>query len=596
MRRLFCCKGPRWGFSLAGLAAAALALGAYPLGLDNNPVMGPRRVTLLLAGIGTLLLVHRRRLSSWLQRDRPEPLDVGRAPQDRGRAEPRDAHLGGPPIAVRWASLCLISAATLVVYGWLVTAGKPTDLPETTFYYDMLADAFASGQMHLRVTPDPRLAESPNPYDPSQRSEIPICRAREISGCFLNDASYYQGKYYLYWGPTPALVMTLLKIWGLGTIGDDTIALIGAIGLFFSLACCIAGLWRSFFRQLPWWLLMPPLVLAGLAYPLPWVLDAPHVYEAAILWGSALLTAGLAVAIPVLVSGSPRSGRLASAGLFWGLALGSRITLALPIAVLATALGWRIVRLRSGRRGWKTPVLALVAMGLPIAASVALTGAYNYARFSDPVEWGHRYQLQAGALPLQSSGFHEAFKWKFLPANAYNYMLAPFSVTQEFPFLEPRLPSATVSFGRIGPVRLRDSALPSHYPMSGLLVSTPFSFFTLYLIWWLVCSQANCAGNAPAAISVLTFERPGFRALVLALFLAGSLGVLPILTYYVAAARYLLDVMPFATILASLGSWAAYAHHARTSLARRVLGPTIVVTAGASAVVSVLLALNNWSR
>src|SRR3984893_16414151 len=94
-------------------------------------------------------------------------------------------------------SLCAI----ILIYIWVVTAGTITSWPVyTTNYYDMLADAFLHGQTHLLVEPDPRLLELPDPYDP-----IANMRYR------LHDLSLYQGKYYLYWGPVPGLLLAPVK-------------------------------------------------------------------------------------------------------------------------------------------------------------------------------------------------------------------------------------------------------------------------------------------------------------------------------------------------------------------------------------------------
>ncbi|MDE3061395.1 MAG: hypothetical protein KGJ06_10330, partial [Pseudomonadota bacterium] len=63
--------------------------------------------------------------------------------------------------------------------------------------YQMLGQAFLAGHTHLGTVPDPRLLALPNPYNPAGRDGIRL----------LWDASLYQGKYYLYFGPVPALLL-----------------------------------------------------------------------------------------------------------------------------------------------------------------------------------------------------------------------------------------------------------------------------------------------------------------------------------------------------------------------------------------------------
>ena len=423
MRRLFCCFLPRWGLTLAGLAAATLAIGAWQLGLDNNPTMGPGRILLLLWGIAALLLVHHRRVAILLRggAQQPDPQLTTAFPDDQTRAKPRGNDIDRPR-RQPWLALSLILPPIFLLYVWLVTAGgwtKPAT--ETTFYYDMLADALASGRRFLNQTPDPRLAELPNPYDPEA---IPRCKTGQSSDCYLMDASYFDGKYYLYWGPAPALMLAVLKIGGFGRLGDNAMALIAATALFLITALCLVDLWRRYFSELPRWLLAPPLILAGLAYPLPWVLDEPFIYEAAILLGAAFLTAGLAMAMPVLASGDQDPGRLALVGVLWSLSLGTRAVLGVPIVALVGAIAWRLLRLRSSGSRPKSLARPLAALALPLVATASLIAVYNFVRFSNPLEFGWRYQL--GAPAGQSAGMQAAFDWGHLPRNAYNYLFTRF--------------------------------------------------------------------------------------------------------------------------------------------------------------------------
>jgi hypothetical protein len=153
LRRFICCSLPRWILTLGGLALAAVAVAAYPLGLDNNPEMGPRRIAHLALGIGIALLAQAGAILKKLG----IPTAARQAPE---AVEERLAtEVPGPPrlMGLRlWLPVALISLAILAFYAWLVTGGNPTHLPVTTLYYDMLAEAFVSGQTHLKVVPDPR--------------------------------------------------------------------------------------------------------------------------------------------------------------------------------------------------------------------------------------------------------------------------------------------------------------------------------------------------------------------------------------------------------------------------------------------------------
>lgn len=575
-----------------GVLTSLVAVFAYELGLDNNPVMGPRRALLLLFGLAILLAVHHGRVFALVRgggprrnsRLDPEPIPQHKGPTQRGQIEV--PHL---PRSM-WPALSLILAAIFSLYLWLVTAGQWTKpLPQTTFFYDMLADAFVSGQTFLKQAPDPRLAELTNPYDPAERAEIPRCTRAVISGCYLFDASYFDGKYYLYWGPAPAALLAVLKLGGVGEVGDATIALIAAGALFTLLTLCLGQLWKRYFSQLPGWILAPPLILAGLAYPLPWVLDAPHIYEAAILLAAAFLVAGFSLAIPVLTSDHHTPGRLAFAALFWSLSFGSRVVLAFPVAILVGAVTWRLVRPCSAaprpRQMWKS----LLALAIPLALSTTLIGMYNFARFSNPLETGWRFQLGGGGA--QAAGLQAVFKLGNIPANTYNYLFAGVSFSEAFPFIEPVPATLTV-----GPIQIpHPGPLHGEY-VTGLFVTTPFVLFACYFSWWSACSSGGLPETHGRALPSAATDPPVLQNLTLPLVLASIAAFLPILSVHFVTGRYLLDASPLLTILSSLGAWTAYRSGSRTSATQLFVGSAIVATVAVSGVVSVLLALNNLSR
>jgi hypothetical protein len=562
------CSLPRWAFTLGGLALAVVAVAAYPLGLDSDPAMGVRRLALLALGIGVVLLAQagaiRTRLGIRAAQD--EPLD----------STPRPMGLG------HWLPLSLVAFAILAFYAWLVTSGDPAHPPSTTLYYDMLAEAFAAGQTHLTAVPDPRLAALDNPYDPAENSRLPRCREGQTSGCLLFDATYYDGKYYLYWGPAPAALLAPLKLVGVGAVSDAALSFLGAASLFLLTASFLVQAWRRFFAALPPWLMAPPLILAGLAYPLPWVLDGPRIYEAAILWGAAFLMAGLVAAFPVLVGEPARPGRLALAGALWGLAFASRAVLLLPIAAFTIILIWRIARssvpASAGRMA--------AALVIPLVAAAALIAWYNFDRFSNPLEFGYRFSL--GPPAGQAEGSLSAFRAASVPVNLYNYALAPAEFIGEPPYLRPLLAARS-----IGALALPRPELFSGELVTGLLFTTPFLLFAGVLLWWPGCgSPSSRAGVSaePAARKAMWLRR-----MAALLGIAVVAGLVPLLSIYVVTARYLLDVSPLLLLMAGMGAWLAFEQRP-TRRNRAWIAAATTIAAAFSALVSILLTFNNWLR
>ena len=86
---------------------------------------------------------------------------------------------------------------------------------QETFFTDQLATAFLRGQTSLSVTPAPLLALAPDPFDP------------KLKPLWYWDAALYQGRYYLYWGPAPALFSGCLQ--GAGRRRGDSRSSSGAL-------------------------------------------------------------------------------------------------------------------------------------------------------------------------------------------------------------------------------------------------------------------------------------------------------------------------------------------------------------------------------
>mgnify|MGYP003341686041 CR=1 FL=1 len=62
--------------------------------------------------------------------------------------------------------------------------------------YGLLARGFLRGQLDLDLVPDPALTAAANPYDPALRPKV----------WYPHDASLFNGKFYAYFGPAPAVL------------------------------------------------------------------------------------------------------------------------------------------------------------------------------------------------------------------------------------------------------------------------------------------------------------------------------------------------------------------------------------------------------
>src|SRR5512140_1541003 len=180
---------------LGGASLSAAAVFALQLGLDHNAAWGTGRVVLLLGGVlllGMAVVVQYRESLARLA-----PVDTVSAWRENGAV----MFLLDHRIEI-FATLCVLLC--LVAYAFFLPAGKWTNAPETTRYYDDLGAAFRAGRLDLNIQPSAGLKTLANPYDPSVRNADPALRA------FVDtvwDLTYHQGRFYVYWGPAPGLLL-----------------------------------------------------------------------------------------------------------------------------------------------------------------------------------------------------------------------------------------------------------------------------------------------------------------------------------------------------------------------------------------------------
>jgi hypothetical protein len=440
--------------------------------------------------------------------------------------------------------------AVAVFYLWTASEGRPFPLgsPQDG-HYNLMARALQKGRLSLDVPPRPELLELVDPYDPAKNAPYR-----------LHDATLYHGRYYLYYGIAPALVAFLpLRLVGLD-LPEALAAALFAILAFAAGALLLARLARACVpgvRPMP---LAVAIAVLGLANGMPFLLRGPSVYEVAISAGAFFLMASALAFATAADGGRVRYGRLALGGLSAGLAVASRPN-HLFAAPLLLGIGYVAVR------GW--PMNRARALGsslLPLAGCLLAIAAYNAARFSNPFEFGTRYQL---------SGNHpHGLLWldprSILPGLYFDF-LAPPSLRLSFPFvfLERRYPG-TLPPGYFGPELI-----------AGVLFLAPFLLLLLAARPLLRLVRAECGGRGPRVV-----------VLLIAIGLANPL----VTSFLIGAAnqRYLADFVGFLVVPALVLWLVARGRWPRRAGARRLLGAAVGVSFAWAAMASVALSLTGY--
>ncbi len=461
-------------------------------------------------------------------------------------------------VAVVAAFCCLLVAAD---YVWLAHLGSTASFAAHTSYYDQLTSAFLHGHLYFDAEPDPALLALQDPYDPEQRTGV----------SFPLDVSLYRGKYYLYFGPVPSLLLVIVKPFAAAPIEDGQLVLPFSLGLFVFQALLILRLWRRFFSSRSPWLAAAALLFAGLAAPSSYVVGKPDVYSAAIAAGQFFLLAGLYVLVDDL--GSERASRwgFALAGLLWAAALGCRITLILPVGLMTIVI--LIAELSKSRELTRssTAIPAIGALLLVMGAGVGGLAWYDWARFGSPTETGITYQLAGPNLEANRAYF---FSPSYVPQNLYNYLINPPTWTGGFPFLH----SATGQSKTI----IRRLALPDFYHASritGVLYTSPL--LLLGLVPGIEALRRRARDVPPVAL----------RWTLLVLYTCFGSGLVFFLVFFWAAERYLVDFLPCLVLLSAIGSWQVEQDLESKPLSRRLYLLAMIALTVISSAVSNLLVL-----
>jgi hypothetical protein len=445
---------------------------------------------------------------------------------------------------VNAAALVLVLAGQI----WIVSAGRWTDWPAYTSYYSDLADAFLHGQTSLLITPAPEILTAANPFYP-----------KIADNYGLHDAVYFQGKYYLYWGPVPALLeAAAARIAGVDhpDFGDQYLAWIFQ---FLAVAFAAALCWRigeRLFAGDGAAATAAAIVSLGLGTPGLYLLSRAAIYEAAIAAGQCFMLAGFLAAWEGMhrPAGKGRSWLLFWAGLSWALSFGSRLSLGPAALLAALAVAWKARRERSLR--------AVAGMFAPMIGGVALLLYYNFARFGSVAEFGMKYQLVSWNMyNLRNAGIYSP---AHVVRNIACYLFAGPYRLRGFPYVIAF--SHREFLGRI-------FSIPDQLavePLVGLLWSQPFLAF------------------AAAALIGRRYAWPAWSLCV-----AGVLGLAPVLGNASYAMRYLMDAVPCLTVVAFIG-YGRILESRRGGWGRVIRCGVWAVLAGQS-LLAILLALNGPS-
>ncbi|HUB66878.1 MAG TPA: tetratricopeptide repeat protein [Candidatus Methylacidiphilales bacterium] len=360
------------------------------------------------------------------------------------------------------SAICVL---VIGIYAWSARSGiielQSSGARES--YYNLLVQSFRAGQLNLKREVPPELARITDPHDPVLGSSY-LWTERYPS---VWDLSYYKGKFYLYFGPAPALLLfwPYLALTGHCLLHRDAVVIFLSAG-FLASAGLLGAMWRCYFKETSLFAVAAGTFALGLANFAPALLADCDVYEVAISCGYALTMLALAGVWGALHSERHPGRWLMAASLAYGLALGARPSLlgGAVFLLVPVVQAWR-----EKRAVW--PLLP-AAIG-PVGLSGLGWLLYNVLRFGHPLEFGQRFQLPVTV--------HHQFDLRYFRFNFQMGFLEPGHWSSRFPFVNDVPPTL---------------APPGYY-----MVNHPFGVLTNIPLVWLALTVPLAWLNRPEKAS-----------------------------------------------------------------------------------------------
>lgn len=519
---------------LAGCILLLFSAFAQQLGIDNDQGWGTGRIAILVVGLALAG-------SGFLATRYPEQYSK--------------------VVDTVWKRWYLILAVVPVVLTYLWVSQINIEYTRQHYqYYAELARSFKNGRLHLEQKPSPALLALENPYDYDLRVQADV-------EDFPWDVSLYKEKFYLYYGPVPALLLSVFSEGFLSQIGDRHLVITFALGLFLYEILILLRFFARSTPQPPGWLAGIAILTLGLTAPTAIMLQESRLYQAAVFGCQFFLIGGCYWVYSAITDIRPTLWKLGLAGVHWGLALGTRSAI-LPVLLYAAVIAmigiYFVFRLTLAEM-----LLPFFAAAIPLLFAAASLAWYNQARFDSIFEFGLKYTL----TNMNYLTGNDIFSARHMGVNFYNYFLHPFRLSPHFPYL------------------FRIEYIFSSERLAGLFYIAPYIFFALLPL--APQRKAALADGMPYSRS-LAASSPEFWLLVMC---AGSavIGAITVHLFWTTEMRYIEDFMPslllFANANVALG-YNALENHVRQ---RQMFVLVTVLFAAITVVAGTLVALKSDS-
>lgn len=286
--------------------------------------------------------------------------------------------------------------------------------------YQTLAESLKEGHFFLTEEPPQSLKNMENPYDYEYRNQV----MNQAGEWYKWDHAYYNGKYYVYFGIVPVLVLYLPCYLITGVHLHNFMAIFIFSLLFLAgLLGTVHEILQKWFPKtsLGVWFLLMELILTGSG--ILYMTKRPDLYTVPILSGLAFGLLGLWCFLRGIRENGVSLKYLAAGSLLTALVAGCRPQLLMLLLPVFFILWKHLLPVRN-----KLP--AVLAFCVPMLFIAAALMYYNYSRFGSVFDFGANYNLTMNDMRRRG------FQLDRIPTGVIAYLLQPVRLALRFPFAE----------------------------------------------------------------------------------------------------------------------------------------------------------------
>lgn len=277
--------------------------------------------------------------------------------------------------------LCVFVLITCLINQYSI---NPKEIED--FYSVDFVHALSKGQVHLEREPSDKFKSLENPYDGGERTRAGLKRGSD----YLWDVAYFEGKYYVYFGILPAILMLPYHLITGNYIGTPAVVLIFSLLTAISFKSLIKHIFKRYFSEVPFKFMVFSLIILLFGSQILWVNGIPRFYELSIISALFFAVTGINFVFCVLENEDKKYRYMFLASLFLSLSVACRPTQLLTSLVFLPIL---IMIFIKNVKEKKDIVKNILAVAIPyLSIGIALM-YYNYIRFGSIFEFGAGYQL-----------------------------------------------------------------------------------------------------------------------------------------------------------------------------------------------------------